>query len=383
MFPSTKNTTPFWFTTNSNCEEKSSHPFGSYPKPQISDLVVLAAYPFGSILSSVSKGVYRYGMNGQEMVNEIAGFGNHYTAEHWEYDPRLGRRWNIDPVVYPWQSGYAVFNNNPVYFKDPLGAEGEEGNKEVQKHTIAKGENLTGIAKKYNTSVETLAKWNNISDVNKIYAGNELIVSDPTRPSKHSSFESYPEVQDATGWTTSKLGLKEMTVNNGVELAAASLGNFQIANLGGGLLEAVKNDPDMLAFQAQILSDVKSDPRYGKEAFYRNGVDVREFGGKRGSGDDWFSLGKNDPILKKETWQVAANQLTWALRHATVKYWAEVGKDGTITIQFRLYDTLDLSGQAGRSGAYNTISEILGFGYHTVAGGNKNLQTRGQWTITK
>ena len=40
---------------------------------------------------------YRFGFNGQEKVDEIAGAGNHTTAEFWEYDTRLGRRWNRDP----------------------------------------------------------------------------------------------------------------------------------------------------------------------------------------------------------------------------------------------------------------------------------------------
>jgi hypothetical protein len=40
---------------------------------------------------------YRYGFNGQEKSDEIKGSGNSYTAEFWEYDPRLGRRWNMDP----------------------------------------------------------------------------------------------------------------------------------------------------------------------------------------------------------------------------------------------------------------------------------------------
>jgi hypothetical protein len=65
MFPSTKNSTQFWYSKNVKGEVNSFYPIGSYPKPQISDLVVLAAYPFGSILSSVSKGEYRYGMNGK------------------------------------------------------------------------------------------------------------------------------------------------------------------------------------------------------------------------------------------------------------------------------------------------------------------------------
>lgn len=51
-----------------------------------------------------------------------------YTAEHWEYDARLGRRWNTDLLTYPWQSSYAVFNNNPILFNDPMGLEGEPVN---------------------------------------------------------------------------------------------------------------------------------------------------------------------------------------------------------------------------------------------------------------
>ena len=72
-------------------------------------------------------GNYRYGMNGQENDNEITGnVGTHTSAEYWEYDTRLGRRWNRDPVTYSHQSTYACFNNNPIYFADPLGLEGED-----------------------------------------------------------------------------------------------------------------------------------------------------------------------------------------------------------------------------------------------------------------
>ncbi len=63
-----------------------------------------------------------YGFNGQEKTDEWSGSGNHYTAEYWEYDPRIGRRYNLDPVVKPHQSGYSTFANNPIYWVDPLGA---------------------------------------------------------------------------------------------------------------------------------------------------------------------------------------------------------------------------------------------------------------------
>ncbi|NBC82333.1 MAG: hypothetical protein GVY19_03030 [Bacteroidetes bacterium] len=53
------------------------------------------------------------------MENDINGITSSlYTAEYWMYDARLGRRWNIDPVTYPWQTSYAAFNNNPIYFID-------------------------------------------------------------------------------------------------------------------------------------------------------------------------------------------------------------------------------------------------------------------------
>src|SRR5690554_3614816 len=64
---------------------------------------------------------YRFGFNGQEKVNEISGMGNHNTAEFWEYDTRLGRRWNVDPVDQISVSNYAVNGNNPIWAYDVLG----------------------------------------------------------------------------------------------------------------------------------------------------------------------------------------------------------------------------------------------------------------------
>jgi len=66
---------------------------------------------------------YRFGFGGQEKDDEISGNGNSYTAEFWEYDARLGRRWNRDPVVKVWESPYAAFANNPIYYNDPNGAD--------------------------------------------------------------------------------------------------------------------------------------------------------------------------------------------------------------------------------------------------------------------
>jgi hypothetical protein len=66
---------------------------------------------------------YRYGFNGQEKSTELDPNGNLTTAEFWEYDSRIGKRWNIEPLStkYPNLSGYVVLGNNPISAFDPDG----------------------------------------------------------------------------------------------------------------------------------------------------------------------------------------------------------------------------------------------------------------------
>jgi hypothetical protein len=66
-------------------------------------------------------GVYSYSFNTQMHTDEISGTGNHTTALFWEYDTRLGRRWNLDPVVEFSTSPYSTFLLNPILFPDPFG----------------------------------------------------------------------------------------------------------------------------------------------------------------------------------------------------------------------------------------------------------------------
>ncbi len=82
--------------------------------------------PFGMVMeargyTASGNEKYRYGMNSQEKDNEI--FEGAYSAEYWEYDGRLGRRWNIDPVVKDYESSYACFENNPIWIVDPDGSD--------------------------------------------------------------------------------------------------------------------------------------------------------------------------------------------------------------------------------------------------------------------
>lgn len=76
----------------------------------------------GRKYSATSSSKYRYSINGQEKEFELN--ENITSAEYWEYDSRIGRRWNIDPLAHKfvWQSPYCAMDNNPILKNDPLGA---------------------------------------------------------------------------------------------------------------------------------------------------------------------------------------------------------------------------------------------------------------------
>ncbi len=83
-------------------------------------------YPFGMVMPGRSfqgSDNYRYGFNGMEKDDEVKGAGNSYTVPFWQFDSRTGKRWNIDSVVKEFESPYATFSNNPVWFVDPSGAD--------------------------------------------------------------------------------------------------------------------------------------------------------------------------------------------------------------------------------------------------------------------
>jgi RHS repeat-associated protein len=129
-------------------------------------------YPFGSLMPGrkYNAGEYRFGFNGQEKDDEIAGVtGSHTTALFWEYDTRLGRRWNVDPVVKQWESPYLCFSGNPIWFSDPNGDDVDpttaEAKTEIDKYTTATRTNKKGKTKTNNdyqhAFAEQYEKWEN------------------------------------------------------------------------------------------------------------------------------------------------------------------------------------------------------------------------------
>jgi RHS repeat-associated protein len=82
-------------------------------------------YPFGMQMPGriySGETAYRYGFNGMEKDDELAGEGNSYTTEWRQLDARIGRWLSTDPVVHAHFSPYSSFDNNPIYFLDPKGS---------------------------------------------------------------------------------------------------------------------------------------------------------------------------------------------------------------------------------------------------------------------
>jgi RHS repeat-associated protein len=76
-------------------------------------------------ISNKLKGGYRFGYNGQEKDNEVAGEGNEIEFKYRLYDPRIGKFKSADPLhkSYPWNSDYAFAENRVI---DGIDLEGLE-----------------------------------------------------------------------------------------------------------------------------------------------------------------------------------------------------------------------------------------------------------------
>jgi RHS repeat-associated protein len=75
---------------------------------------------------------YRFGFNGKEQDDEVAGEGNSYDFGARIYDSRLGRFFSRDPLhkKYPFYTPYLFSKNTPVWTVDVGGLEGEPATQE-------------------------------------------------------------------------------------------------------------------------------------------------------------------------------------------------------------------------------------------------------------
>ncbi len=82
-------------------------------------------YPFGMKMlgREIIAENYRFGFNGKEKDNEIYGYENDYNYGERNYDPRIAKWMNVDPMFksYPQASPYNFALNSPIQAVDPDG----------------------------------------------------------------------------------------------------------------------------------------------------------------------------------------------------------------------------------------------------------------------
>ncbi len=184
---------------------------------------------FGEIIQLTEK-KYRYAFNGQERDDDVAGDGNTNTALFWEYYTRLGRRWNIDPKLNPWESSYAAFGDNPIWRTDLL------GDKYINGHEKEKSEaesNRTQKTEALNTSKDNL---NIIKSEDPKSEGHENRLKtatdafDKATTEKDAADKAYNNIYDK--WLAVENKLKELKNINQKEYAKWDSKKYDIEIIG-------------------------------------------------------------------------------------------------------------------------------------------------------
>lgn len=151
---------------------------------------------FNYRLSSIDKKFYdyRYGFNGYENDDEVKGNGSSLSTTFRSYDPRLGRWLSTDPITHAMYSPYSAFDNNPIYYKDPSGADSET----TQHKPPRRNKNFTGTRGLFKFLGIDRGKYTGKLTRNgkKFYKVRDVEIIERekvgTEIEKHSSTKNYP-----------------------------------------------------------------------------------------------------------------------------------------------------------------------------------------------
>ena len=128
-------------------------------------------YPFGMLMDFGDSLGYRFGFNGKENINEIAGQGNWQDYGERIYMPRLGRFPSPDPLIiygqqYSMLSSYQFASNTPIQAIDLDGLEAcfihgtRHGNKVWDKPQVRRvAEEIMKITNNSNTKPDFTFSW--------------------------------------------------------------------------------------------------------------------------------------------------------------------------------------------------------------------------------
>jgi hypothetical protein len=216
------------------------------------------------------------GFNGQEKDKEIDPTGNTYTAEYWEYDSRIGKRWNIEPLIakYPWLSGYAAFGDDPINATDPDGADIIYVNGHRQFKTGSASNRTAAFQKKLKDDYWNSLNKNKTNEINKYF--NESVKTEHFVTGDHivgSQASGRIEEGEKIGIQMVKSG--EIKVSTTNHIVMHSQGNAEGVGIAEGIIEqaekqGVKNVTVNLVFLSVHQPDGISNNM--KQALKKRGI---------------------------------------------------------------------------------------------------------------
>ncbi|WP_428232718.1 RHS repeat domain-containing protein [Flavobacterium sp.] len=168
----------------------------SYAKNPITNVLEIVEennyYPFGlkhERYNTDNKHVgYNYKYNGKELQDEM-GLGM-YAMDMRQYDPAIGRWVVQDPIVHLSVSPYVAFDNNPVIFSDPSGADAQyvftganagkymDGDEEVSFETAMGQQGLNADGSKKSSGSDPGRRGARQRDRNRSRAGSGSVLFD-------------------------------------------------------------------------------------------------------------------------------------------------------------------------------------------------------------
>ena len=123
----------------------------------------------------------RFAYNGVEQ-EQVLGI-NLYEMVLRQYDPSIARWTGIDPVVHHSYSTYNAFDNNPVFWADPSGADGEHYNWDTQRYEDDQGNEVS-----FETALASVGANADGSPQDDITVNSEGIVVDVVKNKKPDRF---------------------------------------------------------------------------------------------------------------------------------------------------------------------------------------------------
>ena len=201
-------------------------------------------YAFGQPLNGrhVNSPDYRYGFNGFEEDDEWKGDAQHHTTQYRQYDPRIGRWMSIDPVLHIELSPFNAFDNNPIAFADPNGADALPHN---GRDNHAKGGNGGGGKPPKSHAAE---KTKTVRNKQLAQVQWKNTTANKSKPGSDGSL-GRPATYD---WQTGKVGYQKQSRTTTPGLTAGTLHTGKGG--GGGSMGQIKGLAPQFKYQSPIAN---------------------------------------------------------------------------------------------------------------------------------